>query len=106
MSALADIVCTFADLVQSAVKYETKSLLAKVEEQKKSIEYSIKQVRIWNCLLTMIMLVLLAGIGMVIAGAYILLASATGAGVAALIVGLIVSLLAAFVMVTIKNSVR
>jgi len=106
MSALTDIVCTVADLVQSAVKYEAKYVLATIEEQKKSLESCLKQMRIWCSLLTLIMLVLLAGIGLIIAGAFILLASVAGAGVSALIIGVIVALLAAILIVVINNSVR
>jgi uncharacterized membrane protein (DUF485 family) len=106
MSALTDIVCTVADLVQSAVKYEAKSLLLTIEEQKKSLECCLKKMRIWCGLLTLIMLVLLAGIGLIIAGAYILLASVTGAGVSALIIGVIVTLLAAILIMTVHNSLR
>jgi uncharacterized membrane protein (DUF485 family) len=106
MSALTDIVCTVADLIQSVVKYETKTLLVKMEEQKKSLESCLKKIRIWCGLLTLIMLVLLAGIGLIIAGAFILLASVAGAGVSALIIGVIVTLLAAILIVVINNSVR
>jgi uncharacterized membrane protein (DUF485 family) len=106
MSALTDIVCTVADLVQSAIKYEAKSLLVKMDEQKKSLENCLKKMRIWCSLLTLIMLVLLAGIGLIIAGAFILLASVAGAGVSALIIGVIVALLAAILIMTVHNSLR
>ena len=106
MSALTDIVCTVADLVQSVVKYEAKSLLVKMEEQKKTLESCLKKMRIWCSLLTLLILVLLAGIGLIIAGACILLASAVGFGVSAVIVGVIVSLLAAILIVTVHNSLR
>ena len=104
MSLLTDIICTTANLVQSVVKYEAKSLLFKIEEQTKAMECCFRRICIWCGFLAMIMLVLLAGIGLIIAGVYILLATAIGFGTAALIVGVIVSLLAAVVMVTIKSS--
>ena len=104
MSLLTDILCTTANLVQSVVKYEAKSLLFKIEEQTKAMECCFRRIYIWCGFLAMIMLVLLAGIGLIIAGFYMLLASAIGSGTAALIVGVIVSLLAAVVMVTIKSS--
>jgi len=44
------------------------------------------------------------GIGLVIAGVYMLLATAIGSGLAALIVGVVVSLLAVILMVTVKSS--
>jgi VIT1/CCC1 family predicted Fe2+/Mn2+ transporter len=104
MSALTDIVCTVVDLVQSVVKYETKSLLLKIDEQAKAMECCFRRIYIWCGFLAMIMLVLLSGIGLIIAGFYMLLASAIGSGTAALIVGVIVSLLAAVLIVTIKSS--
>jgi hypothetical protein len=104
MSLFTDIICTTANLVQSVVKYEAKSLLLKVEEQTKAMECCFKRIYVWCCFLSMIMLVLLAGIGLIIAGVYMLLAPAVGPGVAALIVGVIISLLAIILMVTLKSS--
>jgi hypothetical protein len=106
MSLLTDIVCTAANLVQSVVKLETKAILLKIDEQAKAMECCFRRNYIWCCFQAMIMLVLIAGIGLIIAGFFILLASALGAGVAALIVGVIISLLAAVLMVTLKSSVR
>ena len=104
MSLLTDIVCTTAELVQSVVKYQAKFLLLKIDEQAKAMECCFRRIYIWCGFLAMIMLVLLAGIGLIIAGFYMLLAPAIGSGTAALIVGVIVSLLAAVLMVTIKSS--
>jgi hypothetical protein len=106
MSLLTDILCTAGDLLQSVVKYEAKSLLFKIEEQTKAMECCFRRIYIWCGFLAMIMLVLLAGIGLIIAGVYMLLAAAIGSGLAALIVGVIVSLLAAILMMTIKSSRR
>jgi predicted PurR-regulated permease PerM len=106
MSLLTDIICTAANLVQSAIKLEAKAVLLKIDEQVNAIESRFKRIYIWCVLLVMVMISLLAGIGLIIAGVYTLLASVIGAGIAALIVGAIVSLLAAILMMTIKNSVR
>ena len=106
MSLLTDIICTTANLVQSVVKYETKSLLLKIDEQAKAMECCFRRIYIWCSFLAVSMLVLLAGVGLIIAGVYTLLAAAIGSGLAALIVGVIVSLLAVILMVTIKSSMR
>jgi hypothetical protein len=103
MSLLTDIVCTAANLLQSAVKYEAKSILFKIDEQAKAMECCFRRIYIWCSFLAMIMLVLLAGIGLIIAGFYMLLAPAIGSGTAALIVGVIISLLAAVGMMTFKS---
>jgi len=104
MSLLTDIVCTTADLVQSVVKLEAKAVMLKIDEQAKAMESCIRRNYIWCGFMAMIMLVLIAGIGLIIAGFYILLASALGSGVAALIVGVIISLLAVVLIVTLKSS--
>ena len=106
MSLLTDIICTTANLVQSVVKYEAKSLLFKIEEQTKAMECCCRRMYMWCIFMAMIMLVLLAGVGLIIAGVYILLATAIGSGLAALIVGVVVGLLAVILMVTIKSSMR
>jgi hypothetical protein len=104
MSLLTDIICTTANLVQSAVKYEVKSLLFKIDEQAKAMESCFKHLCLWCGFLAIVMLVFLAGIGLIIAGFYMLLAPAIGPGTAALIVGVIISLLAAVLMMTLKSS--
>ena len=104
MSLLTDIVCTAGELLQSVVKYQTKSLMLKIDEQAKAMECCFRRNYIWCSFLAMIMLVLLGGIGLIIAGVYILLATAIGSGLAALLVGVIVSLLAVILMVTVKSS--
>jgi hypothetical protein len=106
MSLLTDIICTAANLVQSVVKYETKSLLLKIDEQAKAMECCFKRLCVWCGFLAVSMLVLLAGVGLIIAGVYILLATAISSGLAALIIGVIVSLLAVILMVTVKSSMR
>jgi hypothetical protein len=104
MSLLTNIVCTAAELLQSVVKYEAKSLLLKIDEQAKAMECCFRRNYIWCGFLAVSMLVLLAGVGLIIAGVYTLLATAIGSGLAALIVGVIVSLLAVILMVTLKSS--
>ena len=104
MSLLTDIVCIVVELVQSAVKYETKSLLFKIDEQAKAVEYSLRRLYLWCGLLAVSMLVLLVGVGFVIAGVFMLLATAVGSGLSALIVGVIISLAASILMITIKSS--
>jgi len=106
MSFLTDIVCTAGNLIQSAVKYEAKALLLKIDEQAKAMECCFRRMCVWCGFMAMSMLVLLAGVGLIIAGVYILLAAAIGSGLAALIVGVIVSLLAVILMVTVKSSMR
>jgi predicted PurR-regulated permease PerM len=106
MSLLTDIICTTANLVQSVVKYEAKSLLLKIDEQAKAMETCFRRNYIWCGFLSMIMLVLLGGVGLIIAGVFMLLAAAIGYGLAALIVGVVVGLLAAILLITIKNSMR
>ena len=106
MSLLTDIVCTAANLVQSVVKLETKAILLKIDEQVKAMEDCFRRLCMWCGFMTIIMLVLLVGVGFIIAGAYMLLAAAVGSGVAAMIVGVIVSLLSIVLMLTVKGSMR
>jgi hypothetical protein len=106
MSLLTDIICTAANLVQGVVKLEAKAIMLKIDEQVKAIEYCFRRLCIWCGFMAMIMLVLLGGIGLIIAGAYMLLATAVSPGIAAMIVGVIVSLLSAILMLTVKSSMR
>lgn len=106
MSLLTDIVCTAGNLIQSAVRYEAKALLFKIDEQAKAMECCFKRMYFWCGFLAIAMLVLLAGVGLIIAGVYILLATAIGSGLSALIVGVIVSLLAVILMVMVNSSKR
>ncbi len=99
MSFLTDMVCAATGLLDSVVKYKEKSLLLKIEEQ-------TKRLSVWCGFLTMIMLILLAGIGFILAGVYTLLAAAVGSGLSALIVGVVVSLLAAILMVIFKSYMK
>jgi uncharacterized membrane protein YhaH (DUF805 family) len=106
MSALRDIICTAADLFQHFIKLEAKALAVKMEEHARSVECSLKRMCFWFGLLTVGLIALLGGIGLIIAGAFILLTSAMGAGAAAVIVGIIVTLLAFVLTVTLKSSMR
>ncbi len=106
MSLLKDIVCTAAELVEHVVKFEAKSLLVKIDEQKKAMESCLKGMFLWRSIVTFCMLLLLAGIGLIIAGAFMVLAPATGPGIAALIVGVILTLLAIILTITVKYSIK
>jgi hypothetical protein len=106
VSLLKDMVCNAVELVEHVVKLEAKSLVARIDEQKKSMESCFKNMFLWRSVVTFCMLLLLAGIGLVIAGAFMLLAPATGEGTAALIVGVILTLLAIILTVTVKQSVK
>jgi len=106
MSLLTDIVCTTANLVQSVVKMEAHAILLKIDEQVKAVECRFKRMYLWCGILAIAMFVMLAGISLIIAGLCVVLASAVGTGFAAMIVGVIVSLLAAVLMITIKSALR
>jgi hypothetical protein len=99
MALLTDIISITAGLVQTMVGYKETALLLKVEEQS-------KRFCIWCGSMTLLTLVLLAGIGFILAGVYTLLAAAIGSGLSALIVGIVVSLLAVLLMVIFKSSMR
>jgi hypothetical protein len=100
MSLLTDIASIAADVAQFFVKLETKALLAK------SMEGEIKRAYFWGGLFAACLLVLLGGIGLVIAGACILLTPVTGAGLAGVIVGVVVAIIAAAVVIVTKSSIR
>ena len=106
MSFLKDFICTAAELAEHVIKYEAKSLVTAVEEQVKSAESCVKKMYVWRCFVMLGLVLLLTGIGLIIAGGFILLASATDPGIAALIIGVIVTLLAAIVIVSIKSCIR
>jgi uncharacterized membrane protein YhaH (DUF805 family) len=104
MSFLTDVVSTTAELIQGVVKYQAKSILLKIDEQVMALENRFKRMCFWCGILAIVIFVLMAGIGLIIAGFYMLLAPATGPGTAALIVGVVISSLAAVLMVTLKSS--
>jgi hypothetical protein len=104
MSLLTDIACTAGQLIQSVVKLEAKAILLKIDEQVKAMENCFKRLCLWCGFMAIVMLVLLAGIGLIIAGFFMLLAPAIGPGTAALIIGVIISLLAVVLMMTLKSA--
>ncbi len=106
MARLTDFVSTAVDVLLHLVKVEAKSLLTKMEDNAKCFENNLKRVCIWYSLLIFYILLLLTGIGFIMWGTFTLLAAATGAGVAALIVGAIVSLLAITFIACTKSSIR
>ncbi len=53
MSLLTDIVCTAGNLLQSVVKYQTKSLMLKIDEQAKAMECCFRRIYIWCGFLAM-----------------------------------------------------
>lgn len=103
MRLLEDIGCLAVDLVQYAVK---KSLQVPSEEQIKRLECGLRRVFTWCGFLAFSLVLLLAGMGLIIWGAYLLLASAIGSGPSTLIIGIIVSLLAIVLAVIFKHSNR
>jgi hypothetical protein len=106
MPLLEDIGRLAIDVVQYVVKYQARCLLVPSDEQMKHIERCVGRAFCRLSFLTFSLILLLAGIGLIIAGAYTILAAAIGSGFAALIVGVIVSLLAAILLMTIKSSMR
>jgi hypothetical protein len=106
MSSLAEIVGNVANLFERFVKFQAKVIAGAVEEQTKVMECCFRRMCFWCGFLIFGMLLLLAGMGLIITGAFVLLASATGAGVAALIIGFIIALLSIILIVSVKNCKR
>jgi len=78
-----------------------------IEAAIKSLRRGIIQMVLWCGLLIVGIILLLGGIGFTVAGIYMLLVSAiANAGLAALIVGLVVSLAAILMISTIRNVSR
>jgi hypothetical protein len=100
MSLLRDIASIATDVAQFFVNLETKALIAK------SIGSEVKNACFWGGIYAVVLLMLLAGIGSIIAGAWILLASVTSAGLAGVIVGLIVAIIATALIITAKSCLR
>ncbi len=75
-----------------------------IEAAIKALRRGVIQMILWCGLLVISIILLLAGIGFIVMGVYTLLISAVGnASLAALIVGLIVSLAAILMMVVIRD---
>jgi len=106
MSLLTDIISTVADLLRLKIQVEAKYLVAKFEDGAKSLHSCVKQLYFFWGMLAFCIALLAGGVGFIMWGAYALLASAINPGFAALIVGLIVSLVAITVLGAVKNSIK
>jgi len=100
MSLLSNVVSLAAEAVRFIVKLESGSMLAK------TMESQIKRVCYWGGIFAVVAFVLLGGIGLIIAGVFILLTPVTGAGLAAVIVGVIAAIIAAAVIIAAKSCIR
>lgn len=106
MSLLSDILCTGADLLRLKFQVEAKYLSAKLDDGARSVQSFVKQLCfLWGILVLCIAL-LTGGVGFMMWGAYALLASAIHPGWAALLIGLIVSLVAITVLGAVKYSTK
>jgi hypothetical protein len=106
MSLWTDIFCTVSDLLRLKIQVEAKSLAAKFEDGAKSLHSSMMQLFFWVGMLVFCIALLAGGVGFIMWGAYALLASTINPGFAALIVGLIVSLIAIIILGAVKNSIK
>ena len=106
MPLLEDIGRLAIDVAQYAIKYQARCLLVPSDEQMKHIEGFISRAFCRLGLLTFSLILLLTGIGLIIWGVYPLVASALGSGPAALIIGIVVSLLAILLAVIVKLAKR
>jgi hypothetical protein len=106
MNLLTDILCSMADILRLKIQVESKYLAAKIEDGAKSLHSCAKQLCFWWAILVFCIVLLASGVGFIMWGAYALLASAINPGFAALIVGLIVSLIAITVLSVVKSSIK
>ncbi len=106
MGFLTDILCTVTDLLRLKIKAEAKYLAAKFEDGVRSLYIRVKQLCFFCGILVFCIALLAGGVGFIMWGAYALLASAIHPGFAALIVGLIVSLVAITILGSVKNSIK
>jgi len=92
------------NLFKNLLRVVTDIVRCPIEAAMKSLRRSVIQMILWCGLLIVSIILLLAGIGFILMGVYTLLVSAVGnAGLAALIVGLVVSLAAILMMVVIRD---
>ncbi|MBN1972523.1 MAG: hypothetical protein JW787_02695 [Sedimentisphaerales bacterium] len=106
MSLLTEIFCTVSDLLRLKIQLEAKSLVAKFEDGTKSLHCCMMQLCFWVGMLIFCIALLAGGVGFIMWGTYALLALAINPGFAALIVGLIVSLIATIILIAVKNSIK
>lgn len=104
MSLLTDILCTGADLLRLKFEVEAKYLSAKLDDGARSVQSFVKRLCFLLGMLAICIALLAGGVGFMMWGAYALLASAIHPGWAALLVGLIVSLVAITVLAVVKYS--
>jgi uncharacterized membrane protein YhaH (DUF805 family) len=100
MSLLSNVVSLAAETMRFMAKLESSSMLAK------TMESQIKRACFWGGLFTVVLLILVGGIGLIIAGAWILLTPVTGAGLASVIVGVVVAIIAAALIIAAKSCIR
>jgi hypothetical protein len=100
MSLLSDVASLATEVVRLFAKLEASSMLAK------SMESRIKQACFLGGLFAVVAIVLLGGIGLIIAGVFILLTPVTGAGLAGVIVGVIVAIIASALIIVAKSYIR
>ena len=106
MSLLTDILCTGADLLRLKFQVEAKYLSAKLGDGARSVQSFVKQMCfLWGIVVFCVAL-LAGGVGFMMWGAYALLASAIHPGWAAVLVGLIVSMVAITVLGAVKYSLK
>jgi len=92
------------NLFENLLRVVTDIVRCPIEAAMKSLRRGVIQMILWCGLLVISIILLLAGIGFILMGVYTLLVSAVGnAGLAALIVGLVVSLTAILMMVVIRD---
>jgi hypothetical protein len=92
------------NLFENLLRVVTDIVRCPIEAAMKSLRRGVIQMILWCGLLVISIILLLAGIGFILMGVYTLLVSAVGnAGLAALIVGLVVSLAAILMMVIIRD---
>ena len=106
MNLFTDILCTVSDLVRQKIQLEAKCLAAKFEDGAKSLHKCAQNLCFLLGMLIFYFILLAAGVGFLMWGAYALLASAIPPGFAALIVGVIVSLIAIAVLGAVKHSMK
>lgn len=95
MGFLTDMFCGITAAVQTHMNAGVKSA-----------ERHVKRLFIWFAMLSFCVGLLLVGVAFVLWGAYALLAVTMNNGLAALIVGIVVSLIAGMLVVEMRNSVR
>ena len=95
MSLLSNVAALATEAIRFVAKLETGSM-----------EGQIKRACFWGGLFAVVVIVLLGGIGLIIAGAWILLAPVTGAGLTGVILGIVVVIIAAALTIAAKISIK